>query len=116
MRTAYCPKTHELLATISVGDPYGHVPGHHFNDVDCIVSHRQGKELVRCHVVQSWGSAQGYDEEHGRREVVGRGPTISAACSDAMSAGKSAGIDVEKLVQAITRARDEAEENIGDDA
>jgi len=31
---------------------------------------------------QSWGICQSYDEEHGRREVIGRGSSIVAACYD----------------------------------
>jgi len=39
-------------------------------------------DRYRVHVCQSWGICQSYDEEHGRREVIGRGSSIVAACYD----------------------------------
>ena len=116
MRTAYCPKSHTQLASVSVGTPYGHVPGHQYSDVDVVISHRPGKECFRCHVVQSWGSAQGYDEEHGRHEVIGRGLTVASACSDALQAGQTAGINEQRLIEAITQARDQVEEKLAEEA
>jgi hypothetical protein len=116
MRTAYCPKTHTKLASVSVGTEFGHVPGHQYSDVDVVVSHRPGKTCIRCHVVQSWGSAQGYDEEHGRHEVMGRGLTVDGACSDALAAGQAAGMNAGKLHEAISQARDQAEEALADAA
>lgn len=111
MKTAYCPKSHAELAKASAGTEYGHVPGHQYHDVDIVVSHRPRLETFRVHVVENWGSAQGCDEEHGRREVVGRGLTIDDACSDAARVGKVAGIREDYLVQAISMARDKAHDN-----
>lgn len=108
MRTAYCPKSHTELASESVGAAYGHVPGHQYHDVDVVVSTRVGK--YRCHVVESWGSAQGYDEEHGRREVVGRGESIRSAMAEAVSRGIAADMAVGYLTQAASQAEDAAEE------
>lgn len=108
MRTAYCPKSHNELASEYAGTAYGHVPGHQYSDVDVVVSERNGK--YRCHVVQSWGSAQGYDEEHGRREAIGRGDSIRAACDDARQRAHAAGITCEYLEQALSKAEDAAEE------
>lgn len=108
MRTAYCPKSHTELASVTVGTPYGHVAGHQYADVDVVVSHRPGVELTRCHVVESWGSAHGRDEEHGRREVIGRGRGVEGACSDAIHRGREAGIDGERLQQAVSQAMDAA--------
>jgi hypothetical protein len=110
MRTAYCPKTHTELADVTVGDADGHVPGNQYHDVHCVVSYPAASGLFRCHVVESWGSAQGRDEEHGRREVIGRGLTIHGACSDAMSRGLSSGIGEEYLQQATSQAMDAAVE------
>lgn len=108
MRTAYCPKSHVELANESAGKDYGHVPGHQYHDVDVVVSERG--EKFRCHVVESWGSAQGYDEEHGRREAIGRGDSIRGAIDDARGRAKDAGIECEYLEQALSLAEDSAEE------
>lgn len=70
MRTAYCPKTHRELASTSVGTEHGHVAGHNYNDVDVVISQSLDGRF-RCHIVESWGSAQGYDIENGRREARG---------------------------------------------
>lgn len=114
MRTAYCPKSHTELASASNGNPYGHVPGHQYRDVDVVVSARGDK--YRVHVVESWGSAQGYDEEHGRREVIGRGESVREAVEDARQRAKDAGIGCEWLEQSLTQAQDAAEEAIEDAA
>lgn len=110
MRTAYCPKSHEELASESAGKAYGHVPGHQYRDVDVVVS-RKG-EKFRVHVVESWGSCQGYDEEHGRREAIGRGDSIREAIRDARGRAKECGIECEYLAQALCKAEDTAEEAI----
>jgi len=70
MRTAYSPKpkSHEELAS------------EQYHDVDVVVSRRGDR--YRVHVCESWGICQSYDEEHGRREVIGRGSSIVAACHD----------------------------------
>jgi hypothetical protein len=110
MRTAYCPKSHTELSSESAGAAYGHVPGHQYHDVDVVVSERSGK--YRCHVVEVWGSAQGYDEEHGRKEAIGRGETIREACSEARSRAREAGIECQYLEQAMSKAEDVAEEAV----
>lgn len=112
MRTIYCPQTHEELARVSVGDEFGHVPGHQYHDVDAIVTHRAGR--FRCQVVETWGSAQGYDEEHRRIEVVGRGNSVAEcvrACGDRAAA---AGVDAGYLAQSLSQVEDAAEEEKGD--
>jgi len=108
MRTAYAPKSHTELASTSVGIPYGHVPGHHYHDVNVVISKRGGK--YRVHVCESWGSAQGYDEEHGRIEVIGRGEDIDDAASGAKAMAKEARIQPDYLSQALSQAVDEAHE------
>jgi hypothetical protein len=113
MRTAYCPKSHTEQSSESAGKAYGHVPGHQYHDVDVVVSviERADGDKFRCHVVESWGSAQGYDEEHGRREAIGRGESIREVCRDARSRAEQAGIDCEYLEQAMSKAEDTAEES-----
>lgn len=110
MRTAYCPKSHEELATESAFKPYGHVPGHQYHDCDVVVSNKGDK--FRVHVVESWGSCQGWDEEHGRREAIGRGDSIREAIADARTRAKDSGIECEYLEQALSKAEDSAEEKL----
>jgi len=115
MRTAYCPKSHEELANESAGKAYGHVPSHQYHDVDVVVSRRGDR--YRVHVCESWGSDQGtYDEEHGRREVIGRGSSIVVACHNARERAEAAGIGREYLLQALSQAEDAAEETIANHA
>ncbi len=111
MRTAYCPKTHTELASESSGKAYGHVPGHQYHDVDVVVSQAKN-DTYRVHVCESWGSAQGYDEEHGRREAIGRGDSIESAISDARQRAKDAGIECEYLEQSLSKAEDTALESV----
>ena len=110
MRTTYCPKTHEQLSSVCIGTPYGHVPGHQYHDVEVLIS-RKG-EKYRCHVVESWGSAQGYDEEHGRKEVIGRSADLEEAACQALSEALAVEIEQVYLRQAMSQAIDEALEAI----
>lgn len=109
MRTAYCPTSHQELASKSARKAYGHVPGHQYHDVDVVIS-RKADDSVRVHVCESWGSCQGYNEEHGRKEAIGRGESIAEAIRNARERSKAAGIDMEYLEQALSLAEDEAEE------
>lgn len=113
MRTAYCPKSHGKLAEASAGVAFGHVPGHQYRDVDVVVS-VSATMAIRVHVCESWGSCQGHDEEHGRREVVGRGQSVQEACNTAMSRAIAAGIGREYLTQALSQAEDAATEEMED--
>jgi len=111
MRTAYSPKSHTELARVTIGDDYGHVPGNTYHDIDIVVSTLSDK--YRVHVCENWGSAQGFDEEHGRREVIGRGNSISEAIANARESAGRAGIETGYLEQALTQAEDTAEEEVG---
>jgi len=108
MRTAYCPKSHAELASVTVGTPYGHVPGHTYRDVDIVVSKKNDK--FRAHICETWGSAQGFDEEHGRREVIGRGDSIRKSLDEALDRAREADITLDLLIQAVSLAEDEADE------
>jgi hypothetical protein len=112
MRTAYCPRSHTELANVSRGVPYGHVPGHRYHDVDVVVSQRG--PVFRVHVVESWGSAQGEDEEHGRREIVSRADSIRAAVDGARQRAAAAGITIDFFEQSLSIAEDAAEEAVVD--
>lgn len=108
MKTTTCPKSHKELGTGCSGLPYGHVPGHYYDDVEVCITHRG--QSFRCQVVQSWGSAQGYDEEQGRNTVAGYGDSLDSACGDAARRAKESGIDAAHLQAAMAKARDEAED------
>jgi hypothetical protein len=112
MTTATFPKSHSELAFASSGNANGHVPGHCFRDVDVSISTRSGR--FRVHVCENWGSCQGHDEEHGRRETITRGDTIAATIADARSSATRAGITTELLEQALNLAGDAAEEVMED--
>lgn len=110
MRTIYCPKSHRELARASAGKEYGHVPGHRYHDVDAIVTRRGDK--FRCQLVETWGSAQGYDEEHGRREVATRSGCYLAAMREAQDRAAAAGMDSDYVSQALATLADEADDAI----
>lgn len=114
MRTAYAPKSHVLLGESASGKEFGHVAGHQYHDVDAVISRRNGR--YRCHIVETWGSAQGYDEEHGRREAIGRGDSIAQAARGALLHAQAAGIESPYLPQALGAAKDAAEEYEADEA
>ena len=96
------------IASACEGKIYGHVPGHQYHDVYVTIFRRAGG--YRCCVAETWGSCQGYDEEHGRREVSGRGESIHGAVEDARRLAENAGIDEEYLTTALSSAEDEAED------
>ena len=91
-------------------NPYGHTPGRNYNDV--IVRVRQRRSGWSVNVKQVWGSCQGDDEEHGRIAIVGFGDELSEAISDADERAREAEINTKLLSQAISRARDKAEDAI----
>lgn len=91
----------------TVGTEYGHVPGHNYHDVEVTITEKAGRWSVR--VLETWGSAQGYDEEHGRHEVVGRGDTLAEAERDARELAMAAEIHPEYFVQALSQAAAEAD-------
>jgi hypothetical protein len=112
MITATFPKSHSELAFASSGNANGHLPGHNFHDVDVSVATRSG--MFRVHVCENWGSCQGHDEEHGRRETITRGDTIAGTIAAARSSATRAGITTKLLEQSLTLAEDAAEEAMED--
>lgn len=92
----------------SAGVPYGHVPGHRYLDVDCVLRQsRHGGWL--CTLTETWGSAQGYDEEHGRLQYSGTGDTPAGACRDAVRQIPTDDACVPYAHTAAAKAIDEAE-------
>lgn len=63
------------------GAPYGHVPGHQYHDVDVVLRQSRGGGWQMT-AKETWGSAQGYDEEHGRHQATGYGDTPVEAARD----------------------------------
>jgi len=62
------------------GNQYGHVPGHNYHDVT-VECDPDGSNAFATEV---WGSAQGYDEEHGRNEISAESlGELMAAAKDA---------------------------------
>jgi len=113
-RTTQAPKSHTELGFASAEVPFGHVAGHRYLDVNVVVSKRGGR--YRCLVVETFGSAQGFDDEEGRIEVIGRGDSIAEAVRVARERALEAQINSVLLVRALSLAEDEAEEAADDDA
>jgi hypothetical protein len=94
----------ECIADSSVGNEYGHVPGHQYHDVEVGIGQRG--QTFRVVILETWGSAQGYDEEHGRNKVVARGTDWQDALREAVGRAQSVGIDAKYMVQAVSEAED----------
>lgn len=80
----------ETIASACIGNEYGHVPGHSYHDVEVAVG-RKGRQF-RAVALETWGSAQGYDEEHGRRKVVARGEDALDTLAECVARAHAAGI------------------------
>jgi hypothetical protein len=99
----------QIQVSVTTGNPYGHVPGHHYHDVEVSIERKPtGRWVVD--VLETWGNCQGHDEEHGRNHVVGRGITLDAATDRAIQLASAAKIDQKFLVQSLSQAASEAEE------
>lgn len=100
-----------IKATGSAGKEYGHVPGHQYHDVDVTISRtRKGNWTVE--ILETWGSAQGYDEEHGRKKVIGRSEDLRSAVSDARQRAKNADIGPDYVEESLSEAEQNATEEI----
>lgn len=64
--------TRQARIEVSAGAPYGHVPGHHYHDVD--VSCEADGSGSGAEAIETWGSCQGLysEEEHGCQEIAAR--------------------------------------------
>ena len=94
------------IADANKGAKYGHMPGNQYHDVDVAIGQRGDK--FRVVVVETWGSAQGYDEEHDRNKVVVIDTDLDTAVWIASTCAQQAGIKQEYLVQALSNAHSEA--------
>lgn len=78
------------IVEVSAGKPYGHVPGHKFEDVDIVV--RKTAAGYRAKVTYRRGSAQGYDQVHFEREVSASdqdpAEAVARACERALATGE----------------------------
>jgi hypothetical protein len=61
-------------------------------------------------ILETWGSHQGYDEEQGKRQVIGRDVILAAAVERAEGLAMAAGIEKSFLAQSLSQAASEAEE------
>jgi hypothetical protein len=95
-----------VVAESGKGAEFGHVPGHEYHDVDVAVGKRGDK--FRVVVLETWGSAQGRDEEHGRNKVVAIDVALDVAVRIASARAQQAGIKMEYAVQALSCAHSDA--------
>jgi hypothetical protein len=100
----------EKIALVSSGAEYGHVPGHHFHDVDVVVSRRGG--VFRVAIQETAGNSQGRgcDQVHLDRRVFARAADFNTALDAAERQARGADFDAGHLVLAISEARDEVAE------
>ena len=82
-------KIKKIQVTVTSGKSYGHVPGHHYHDVEVSIERKpNGRWMVD--ILETWGNNQGYDEEQGKRQVIGRDATLDAAVERATLLGSAA--------------------------
>lgn len=102
-------KTKKIQVTVTTGKSYGHVPGHHYHDVEVSIERKtNGRWMVD--ILETWGNNQGYDEEQGKRQVIGRDSTLDAAVERAERLAITAGIEKSFMAQSLSQAASEAEE------
>jgi len=102
----------------SVGEEYGHVPGHQYHDLDVTITRaRSGRWTVK--LLETWGSCQGHDEEHGRQTVMACARTLEEAVAEANRRAEVADLHKSYTAQALSCAEAEAaakEEEASDEA
>jgi hypothetical protein len=98
----------QVIAEGCSGRQYGHVPGHQYHDVEVGVGSKGSQ--YRAVVLETWGSAQGYDEEHGRRKVAARGTDPRDCLAECVARAHAAGIEGEYLPQALSECEDALED------
>ena len=92
-----------IITTEYKGKRFRHVPGNHYHDVNVFI-YNQGKNY-RVKIKEVWGSAQGYDEEHGHKEVIAINDNLNDAIKIAMKRVEKAGNNQEYLIQAVSYAK-----------
>ncbi len=107
----------KIKVTASAGEEYGHLPGNHYHDVDVtIVRTQSGRWTVE--IVETWGSCQGHDEEHGRKHVMASGRTLEEVVAEANRRAEAAEIERSYTAQALSCAEARAakkEEELSDE-
>lgn len=89
--------------------PYGHVPGHQYHDVDGTLT--ETKHGWRCELLETWGSAQVSDEEHGRKLASGRADNPIEAVTAAKIEAREIGMDLQYLAATCAELMSEAEKD-----
>ena len=91
----------------SAGEPYGHVPGHRYHDVDVTITRaRSGRWTVT--LVETWGSCQGHDEELDRNTVMACARTLEDAVEQAQRRAEAADLHKSYTAQALSCAEAKA--------
>jgi hypothetical protein len=99
----------EINVESSAGKKYGHVPGHQYHDVDVTID-RSAAGRWTVEIIETWGSCQGRDEEHGRKTVMACGRSLEEAVEKVTARAEGADINRSYLVQALSCAEAEAAE------
>jgi hypothetical protein len=94
----------EVIAEGCAGVPYGHVPGHQYHDVEVAIGVRG--RTFRAVALETWGSAQGHNQEHGRKKVVARNADAQEALREIKRLAKEAGLHEQYLPQAYSACLD----------
>ena len=99
----------KIKVSSTVGKEHGHVPGNNYHDVEAAITRSiVGRWAAK--LLETWGSSQGCDEEHGRKEVAALGNSLVEVVREAERKAEAAGIDRSYAIQALSGAEQEAAE------
>jgi hypothetical protein len=100
----------EVIAESWQGDQDGHVPGRNYRGVEVAIGKRGNR--YRAVIIETWGSAQGYDEKHGRFKFVGRADNWREALEKATRFGRDLDFNASYLAQALSDVEDQMEDQM----
>jgi len=94
------------LASENVGKTGGHTSEDDYQDVDVRVCRRG--TTYRVNVMVTWGSSQGYGQEHGRRRIMGVSNSLDGAVEAAEAGVILVGLTPEYATQVLSIAHADA--------
>lgn len=100
----------EIIAEAYKGIEFGHVPGHRYRDVEVAVGKRGSQ--YRAVVLETWGSAHGFDEEDARKKVVARSNDPRKALREVLIRARDSGLKPDYLAAAASECEDELEAHL----
>ena len=102
-------KTKEIRITVNTGTAHGRGPGHNYHGIRVSIT-RKSSGRWTVDIMETWGTDSGFDEEHCRKQAVGRDATFETAIERANRLAVAAGIDKSFLSKALNQAVSQAKD------